>query len=125
MERTYKVNIKECNKNLTAKQKIMIKDTSDAKRLDDVTKENALIIEPDIYAILEVHNEKSENKDYDLFIIIDKDGQKYTTSSISFWNAFCDIMDDMEGEDEDFSIKIYRLPSKNYQGRDFITCSII
>ena len=35
------------------------------------------------------------------------------------------IWDEMCGEDEEWELKIYRMPSKNYTGREFITCSIL
>ena len=40
----YEVRIKESSMELTAKQKVMYKDTSDAYKLDDVVKENELTI---------------------------------------------------------------------------------
>ena len=66
------------------------------------------------------------NKDYYNYVIIDKDGTKYVTGSPSFWSSFKEIWDEMREEsDEEFSISIYKVPSKNYNGKDFITCSII
>ena len=49
----------------------------------------------------------------------------YVTGSESFWNSFRDIYDEMENESDEWSLKLYRLPSKNRQGKDFLTCSII
>ena len=57
-------------------------------------------------------------------IIIDENNDKYVTGSASFWNSFCDIWSDMAGEDEEWMLECYRLPSKNYKGKDFLTCSI-
>jgi hypothetical protein len=122
----YSVEIKDCSKELTAREKIAIKDTSDATKLDDAVTETApIVITPVAFAVLAVHNEKSDNKDYEDYIIIDKDGTRYRTGSESFWTTFRDIWYDMSGEDEEYSIKAYKLPSKNRQGKYFLTCSII
>lgn len=119
----YTVVIKECNKELTARERLILKDTSDCIKLDEATQQGEVVINPTMYAVLDVHNEKSDNKDYNVFIIVDEDGTKYVTGSESFYSSFKNIYDEMG--DEPFSIKAYRLPSKNRAGKDFITCSII
>lgn len=121
----YEAKVVECSKELSAKEKIMMKDTTDAVRLDEATKEGAIIIHPECHAVVEIHNEQSENKDYKVYVVIDKDGTKYVTGSESFYTSYKGIADEMQGEEEDWGIKAYRSPSKNYQGREFITCSII
>ena len=120
----YSVEIKETSRQLTAKQRIALKDTSDAIKLDTACEESDIIIEPVDYAVLAIHNEKSDNVDYENYVIIDKNGDKYVTGSASFWSSFMDIYDEMQGE-EAWSIKAYKLDSKNYKGKKFITCSII
>ena len=105
----------------------MLKDMSDAVKLDDEVKEQAIIIKPEFYAIINVHNEKSDTKDYTKIVIVDGDsGIKYTTGSMPFITTFEDIMQEMEDAGEtDFSLKVYAKESKNYKGKYFITCSII
>jgi len=120
----YSAEIKECSKQLTAKQRIAIKDTTSAIKLDKATQDGPIIITPDYYAVLSVHNEKADDKDYEQYIIVDVSGDKYVTGSKSFWSSFINIYEEMENEDEAWSIKVYRVESKNYVGRDFITCSI-
>ena len=120
----YSVAIKESSRELTAKQRIALKDTTEAVKLDEATQVEPVIINVDMYAILAIHNEKSENPDYDNYIVVDKNGTKYVTGSASFWSSFMDIFTEMEGEDEAWALKVYRVPSKNYKGKDFITCSI-
>ena len=120
----YSVEIVETSKELSAKERIKIKDTTDAVKLDEATQSGAVIITPAMYAVLNIHNEKSDNVDYNNYIIIDKDGTKYVTGSASFWSSFMNIYDEMDGEQEEWAIKAYRAPSKNYKGKDFITCSI-
>lgn len=121
----YSVTIKYVSKELSAKERVMIKDTTNAMSLDEVTQGAKFVFEPDYYAILNVHNDKSEDKDYTKYLIVDKGGNKIVTGSESFFTAFNDIMAEMEGTDETFEIEAYRLPSKNYKGKEFITCSIV
>lgn len=123
MERTYTVSINYASKELTKQEKIKFKDTSDCVRLDEATKEGELVITPDFFCILDVHNEKAQqDKDYRQYIIVDADGTKYLTGSENLFNTFCDIFTEMEGES--FQLKIYRMPSRNFKGKDFLTCSI-
>ena len=106
----------------------MFMDLTDCVSLDEATKESPVMIE-DItkgsYAVLEIHNEKAENKDYTVLIIIDKDGTRYRTGSQTFYNTFKGFYEQMVDSGEVWGIKAHRKPSKNYQGRDFLTCSII
>ena len=121
----FEVTIKETSKELTKKERIRMKDTTNAIKLDEATKESALIIKPVAYAILEVHNEKADPTDYEQYIVLGDDGNTYFTGSENFFQTFYSIFSEMEGEDEDWELKIYRAPSKNYVGRDFITCAIV
>lgn len=123
MERGYSVVINYASKELSKQEKIKFKDTSDCKRLDEETKEGPIIITPDFFCVLDVHNEKANgDTDYRQFIIVDADGTKYLTGSENFFNTFADIHAEMEGEA--YQLKVYRMPSKNFKGKDFLTCSI-
>lgn len=121
----YKVEIRKVSKQITAKERVMLKDTTNAIALDELTQQGKVILDPDFYAILNVTNPKSEDKEYVKYIIVDKAGTKYVTGSESFFTAFIDIMDEMTDTGEEFSIEVYRMPSKNYKGKEFITCSIV
>lgn len=121
----YSVSIAEVSKELTAKERIKIKDTTDAIKLDEATQANDVVIELDFFAILNIHNEKSDNKDYKNYVLVDKNGNKYVTGSESFFTSFMAIYDEMCDEAEEWSIKAYRVPSKNYKGKDFLTCAIM
>lgn len=121
----YSVSIKETSKQLSAKERIMFKDTTSAKKIDEESQNGDFIITPSFYGILEVHNEKSDNVDYENYVIVDESGEKYVTGSASFWSSFMDIAKEMEGETEEWAVKVFRVPSKNYKGKDFLTCSII
>lgn len=123
--RGYKATIKESTRELDAREKIMFKDTTNCVSLDTATQEEPVLIDVDLAVVLDVHNEKSDNKDYVKYIIVDKNGTRYITGSESFWNAFSDIYDEMSDAGyTEFTVRAYRLPSKNYQGRDFLTCSL-
>lgn len=127
--RDFNVKVAEVSKDITVKERIMLKDTSNALKLDELTQESEngkVNIDCDYYAILEVHNEMSENKDYKLILIVDKQGQKYVTGSDSFTRAFLDIYEEMtEAGETDITIEVFRKESKNYKGKQFLICSII
>lgn len=120
----YSASIKESSRELSAKERIMLKDTTSAVKLDQATQAEDIHISVDSYAILNIHNDKATPTDYENYIILDRNGTKYVTGSQSFWNAFMDIFSEMENEPEEWSIRVYRHPSKNYSGKDFITCAI-
>lgn len=121
----YSAEIVQCSKELTHKERVKIKDTTDTIKLDEVTQEHEVIINPSMCAVLKVHNEKSENGDYNVYVVVDEDGTKYTTGSESFWTSFMNIYEEMRDETgEEWAVKVYRVPSKNYKGKDFINCSI-
>lgn len=122
----YKVSISEVSKELTARERIMLKDTSNAVKLDEAANgDTPLVITPAAYAVLDIHNEKSDNVDYKNYIIMDASGTKYVTGSPSFWNSFIEIWEEMENESEEYSIEVYKMDSKNYKGKQFLTCSIV
>ena len=121
----FEAKIREASKELTAKERVKFKDTTNAIQLDDATKDNPLVVAPDFYVILDIHNERSEDKDYVKYIIVDKNGNKFVTGSESFFSAFKSIFDEMGDCGEDYEIEVYRLPSKNYKGKEFLTCSIV
>lgn len=126
----YRATVRECSKEITVKERIMLKDTSNATSLDTLTQEanfngEKVLINVDYYATLDIHNEKSDNKDYVNFIVVDKNGEKYVTGSQSFITSFIDIVEEMiDAGETEIVIEVYRKESKNYKGKDFITCSI-
>lgn len=122
----YEVTILESSKELTNREKIRMKDTTDSVPLDGATQTGEpLIFSPESWAILGIHNDKGEDKDYKNYLVIDSNGVKYRTGSESFWNAFTNIWNELKDETEEWEIKVYRLPSKNRSGKDFITCSLV
>lgn len=126
MSKDYSVKIVNTTKELSPKERVSIKDLSDAKPLADLKEDDTLIINVDYSAELAIHNEQAENKDYNVFIVVDKEGTKYYTSSESFMSAYSNIADEMaDYPDEEYSIKVFTKPSKNYKGKVFLTCTII
>lgn len=125
MRTDYSVTVKEVSKELTHKERVQITDLTDCVKLDTATQEGPVLIDLDYYAVLAIHNEKSTDKDYDNYVVVDKNGMRYSTGSKSFFNNLVDISVEMQGSDEMWQIKAYRKPSKNRQGKDFITCSIV
>ena len=126
MAETYLVTIEETSlENLSNRDRVMLKDTSDAIALDEaLVDENATLeIAVKDYAVLNVHNEAADDKDYSKYIIVSETGEKYTTGSNTFFRSFKDIYTEMQGEA--FSIKVYKKPSTNYKGKFFLSCSIV
>lgn len=124
----YKVEIAHSTKELTVREKIRIKDLSNAIQLDDATQqEGNIVIDFDYYVILKVHNEFSkDDKDYNKYVIVDKSGNKFVTGSESFMTSLKGIVDEMADAGEtDFEIEVYRKDSKNYTGKQFLTCTIV
>lgn len=126
MDTTYKAMVEDASWTMTAREKLRYTDLTDAIQLDEATQSGDVIIDVDKWAVINVHNEKSDTVDYMKYVIIDKDEQVYVTGSESFWKSFVQIYEVMSDEGETtYSIKIYRRESKNYKGKDFITCRII
>ena len=124
----YTATIIESSSELSAKEKIALKDLSNAIGLDVETENGSMVFAPTAYAVLQIHNERSKNeKDYTKFIVIDDNGNKYVTGSKSFWQAFTEIWESMKADapGELYSIEVYKKPSRNYQGKAFLTCSIV
>ena len=125
-KRDYQVTIANCTRELSPKERVAIKDLTDTVSLGDLKEGEEIIVHPDFSAVLEIHNEHSENKDYKVFVIVDKDGKRYATSSESLMSSYDNIADEMSDyPDEDYAVKIYTKPSKNYKGKAFLTCSIV
>ena len=124
----YNTKVVTTSREITAQEKFLIKDFNDAIGLDSVvTDTEGIILDIDIIAEVQVHNEHAkDDKDYTTIVIITTDGTKYTTSSNSVRDAISDIMDECKSEGiEDYKLKIFKKPSKNYAGKSFMTASIV
>lgn len=124
----YTTSITESSKELSTREKIKLKDLTSAIAIDKaVEPEKPLVIAPDFYAYLSIHNEKlpENEQDYKTMVIVDKSGTKYYTGSDSAISSFVDIFDEMIDTGEPFEIEFYKRESKNYSGKHFITCSLV
>ena len=126
MDTTYKAMVEDASWTMTAREKLRYTDFTDVIQIDEATQAGDIIIDVDKWVVVMVHNEKSDTIDYKKYVIIDKEGQVYVTGSESFWRSFIEIYEVMSDEEETvYSIKAYRRESKNYKGKDFLTCRII
>lgn len=122
----YSVKVVECTKDLTAKERVKIKDTTNAIKLDEATQGGAIVIAYAYHAVIAIHNEKLDDPDYRQYVVVDTAGNKYVTGSESFFTAMTEIVDEMSAAGEtDYELEVYRMDSKNYKGKQFITCSIV
>ena len=127
----YSATITETSMELTAREKVMFKDTQNAVSLLDLAKDakangaKAIVENIKGYVVLDIHNEKSDDVDYKNYLIVDGNGDKYVTGSASFMNSFLDIYEEMKDETEPWSIQLNLLPSKNYKDKEILTCSLI
>lgn len=124
----YTTSITESSKEISVREKIKLKDLTSAIAIDKVVEpEKPLVIAPDFYAYLSIHNEKlpENEQDYKTMVIVDKSGTKYYTGSDSAISSFVDIFDEMIETAEPFEIEFYKKESKNYSGKHFITCSLV
>lgn len=129
MEKGYKVEIVESSRDFTVREKLAMKELGNAVGIDMALDEtDSLIISPADYAVLAIHNDKAKgDKDYKKFVVIDTAGTKYVTGSESFFRNFMDIYETMkvEAPEEEYQIECYKRPSKNYSGKNFISCSMV
>lgn len=133
----YSVSIKNASKQFSKVERVSLKDTSLAIKIDDLTKNEKYVdIEVDAFVVLAVHNDKSSTPDYEVIQLIDIEGTRYVTGSQSFINTFMNIAEEMLDDSYDendngfeagcgFTIRVFRKPSKNYAGKDFLTCSLL
>lgn len=119
----YTAKITETSRELTARERIYMKDTNDATSLNEL--ENGTILNIDNFVILEVHNERAESdKDYTLLVLLTTDGNKYTTSSDSFITSLIEINNELSEDNQELdTIKLVKRSSKNFAGK-FLTCTL-
>ena len=127
----YSATILDSSRELTAREKVMFKDTQNAISMNDFAEQakaeggKAIIENVKDYVHITVHNDKSDDKDYDNYVIVDEQGDKYVTGSQAFWNSFMNIYNEMKNETEPWGIQLNLIPSKNFKGKNVLTCSLI
>lgn len=125
----YNVEIVASSRDFSARERIKIKDKGNAKRLEALTTDGSIFIQIIDWAVLKIENDKSADKVYTNYILLDTDGTKYVTGSEAFWSAFKTVYDELAEEiDRENSVgipfEVYHLPSKNREGKTFLSCSL-
>lgn len=125
----YEVTIARASKELNAMERLALKDTTDSKSFDSAIPngtEGKITIIPTMWVELNVHNPYSkDNPDYTKFVVVTKDGTKYTTGSKSFIDSFLNIWTELSAEGiTEFNLNVFKVESKNYKGKAFITCAL-
>ena len=125
--RTYVAKLVSATRELSAKERVAVKMFIGAEQLDELTQrdENGVLIDIDYVAVVEIYNEKSDNKNYNKYVYVDKDGTMYISGSETLYRTYEEIAEEMEGENEPWSIKVIRRESTNYKGKDFLTCMLV
>ncbi len=125
--KTYSAKLVSATRELSAKERVAVKMFIGVEQLDELTKrdENGVLIDIDYVAVVEVYNEKSDNKNYNKYVYVDKDGTMYISGSETLYRTYEEIAEEMEGEQEPWSIKVIRMESTNYKGKDFLTCMLV
>ena len=113
--KTYRVTVTASTKELTAREKIALKNFgSYAIPLDqflDENEEKATIPVVD-YITLHIENSKSENPEYDVHLIV-SDNETYYTSSNSLHDSIADIIEELKAanDTEPWSIAVSKKDS--------------
>ena len=128
----FKAEIVETSKELTPRERVALKDTGLCNRLDEIVPdpgEGDLRIVPTAFVKLHITNDRAKdgNTEYEQFVIVASDGERYLTGSDSFITSFQDIWGEMGGFDESdpWILSVYKKESKNRAGKYFLTCSLV
>lgn len=112
------------NCELSAREKIKMKDISDSRAISEL--QTGDVITVDVWGLVQVHNENLDEPDYQNLIIKTPQGEKYHTSSNSFFLSLDDIQTELDeaGESGAFDIRIVKKQSKNNSGQ-FLICALV
>lgn len=129
-EANFTATIRESSREFTPKERVMFKDLQNATSAVDFAREARegglkATIEVADFAVIDIHNESADNKDYTVYLFINKNGDKYYTSSEPCWTAFNNIYAEMKDSNEEWGIEFNLIPSKKYSGKEILTCSLI
>lgn len=116
---------------ISKREAIKVKKTDSAINIsDEINEAGSLIIEgvQNLHEV-SVHNERAENKDYNVYILQTASGDMYKTSSYPCFSAAKDILEELKEEieaGEIVSLKCYKAVSKNSKtGGMYITCTLV
>lgn len=132
METTFKTTVLEGQMDgasvLTGKDRIILTDTRNAVKLNKATATESLKILVKGWGRLRVEDTSGEKETYELTVLIDEEGNKYTTGSDAFYNQFATISTQLVDAGEGIcgnTISVYQMDSKNHTGKKFLTCSLV
>lgn len=119
----YKSAIIASSFEMSKREKIKFKDTSSCYPLNEES--HGSVIE-DVIGCYTVRceNDTAENPEYDVFVVLCKDGRRYMTSSPSFSEKAEEIITDLIEDGERIDIRIIKKKSKNFAG-EFLTCELV
>lgn len=103
---------------LPVKDEIRVKDFTSFSQVEELVKSGAEF-KPVWLAVLAVHNEKSENTDYSVFVFQTEEGEMFYTSSESLLESLMDIIelkDRLIDSGEPWAVVISEFKSKNNTG---------
>lgn len=103
---------------LPVKDEIRVKDFTSFSQVEELVKSGAEF-KPEWLAVLAVHNEKSENTDYSVFVFRTDEGEMFYTSSESLLESLMDIIelkDRLNTSGESWAVVINEFKSKNNTG---------
>ena len=124
----YSAKFLKASRELDVTERVALKQFTDCEKLEEVATA-PVAIEVAYFADFAVHNDfvKGDKRDYVKRVICDVDGNKYITGSEAFMTAMDDIYEELN--DAEYSgpivLKIFKKDSKNYSGKQFLTCSLI
>lgn len=123
-ERAVKTTLTYANCELSAREKIKMKDISDSRAISEL--QTGDVITVDVWGLVQVHNDNLDEPDYQNLIIKTPQGEKYHTSSNSFFLSLDDIQSELDeaGETGAFDIRVVKKQSKNNSGQ-FLTCALV
>ena len=112
------------SKEMNARERIAFKNISNSELINSLATDTNIPIS--YWGVVEVHNPRNENPDYQVVIVVTPDGKKYHTSSNSFFMALDEIQCELDAADDKdpFGVKVQKKQSKNNSGT-FLTCSLI
>lgn len=123
----FKEEILRATRDFTKKEMLMMKDTKALIKLDNELKPNGdsiIISFPFDYVVKHVWDEKDNGKDFESIMLL-AEGRIYTSSSSALINRVEELFNEMKDEADVWGIQIYKAPSKQFEGRYYITCSLV
>lgn len=120
-----KTELLSASRDFTKREILKLADFTNATKIDELLAGGDFTLNIDYWAVLHVENEKSDSKEYNKCVVVNKEGEKFTTGSTTFISTLQDIWEACKDDGEDIVVDVYRAESRNYSGKYFITCSLV